>query len=154
LIHKQEFSPRQLLNSASTYSNKIRRLRGVSWVLFVTYTQPLKLAIVEPNIHLNCPFMVMLAPVDRQISIGIRPIDSTLLILSLQNFTHSSGTDTDNCMPDPSVTMFAISSGITTSKTQGKAIKKPPISYWAFPEYNKSGRTIEAVRGAGSMLEG
>ena len=40
--------------------------------------QCLKLAIVEPNIHLNCPFMVVLAAVDHQISIGIRPIDSTL----------------------------------------------------------------------------
>jgi len=89
LIHKPAFSPRQLLNSASAYSNKIRQLQGVSWVLFVTYTQPLKLAIVEPNIHPNCPFMVMLAAVDRQISIGIRPIDSTLFQSIIQLGTYS-----------------------------------------------------------------
>jgi len=51
-------------------------------------------------------------------------------------------------------TCLRFSSGITTSEAQRKAVNKPPKSYWASPEYNESGHTIEAVRGAGSMLEG
>jgi len=38
------------------------------------------------------------------------------------------------------------------SEAQRKAVNESSISYWEFPEYNESGHTIEAVRGAGSML--